>query len=311
VTDELAPPSHTAAARVVIGATFAIAAVGAVCAVLTLALPAPVIPMGVIHLPWWPLMVMFALVMSIDIMIMVRREALMLNLTEVPLVLGLMFATPMQLFIGRLVGTLISHVIYRRQYREPLKMSFNLAWTCEAFMATAIFRFVMNGHAIGDWRSWVGAYAAAVFVAILSAFVVSIVIAYVEGTTSTWPFARMARHALAEAVIMTTLGVVCAQALFGNKWSAVPLVGLGAAVWVAYRAYGVLHERHLSLERLYRFSQVVSHSPDVTEVLRRILEQAKAVLQADYARVTFLPSETIDGLDMSLPASRSCRRRTC
>jgi diguanylate cyclase (GGDEF)-like protein len=62
----------------------------------------------------------------------------------------------------------------------------------------------------------------------------------------------------------------------------------------------VLRERHLSLERLYRFSQVVSHSPELTEVMRRILEQAKEVLQSDFARVTLLPSDTVDGLDLSL-----------
>ncbi|MDQ1725400.1 MAG: hypothetical protein QOG52_2428, partial [Frankiaceae bacterium] len=158
----------------------------------------------------------------------------------------------------------------------------------------------MNGQAIGDWRSWVAAYAASMFVALVAAFVVSAVISYVDVTATRWPFVRTAWQAVLEALMMTTVGVVSAQALFGDKWAGVPLAGLGLVIWFSYRAYGVLHERHLSLERLYRFSQVVSHSPEVTEVMRRILEQAKEVLQSDYARIAFLSAEGVDGLDLSL-----------
>ena len=303
MTVQVEAPSRRAIGRVVTGASFGIAAVGALCAVLTAALPAPVIPAGVIHLPWWVIAILYAFVLCIDIIVMVRRQAQSLLLTEVPLVLGLMFASPIELFIGRLIGGLFAQLVYRKQYREPLKLAFNLSWVLEVFIAAALFRLVMNGNAVGDWRSWVAAYAGCMFVAVLGAFVVSVVISYVEGTQAQWPFKHLLAQATTQALIMTTLAVVCAQALFGNKWTAVPLVGLGAVVWIAYRAYGVLHERHMSLERLYRFSQVVSNTPEVTEVLQRILEQAKEVLQADFARITILPSDTIDGLDIALPSS--------
>ncbi|MCU1677850.1 MAG: putative Diguanylate cyclase/phosphodiesterase, partial [Frankiales bacterium] len=245
-------PARPAANGVVIAATFGVVAVGVVAGVAVPGLKAPVIPVGVIVLSWWALALMYALALSLDVVVTVRREAQMLTLTEVPLVLGLMFASPTQLLLGRMAGAFVAHALYRRQYREPLKLAFNMAWVLETCVAVALFRIFMNGHAIGDWRSWVAACLASMFVALIAAFVVSAVISYVEGAGGRWPFASAARHAVVEALMMTTVGVVSAQALFGNKWAAVPLAGLGLVLWFAYRAYGVLHERHLSLERLYR-----------------------------------------------------------
>ena len=96
--------ARAAANGVVVAATFAVAAIGLVAVLTVPSLAVPVVPVGVLELTWWALGAMYALALSLDVVVTVRREAQMLTLTEVPLVLGLMFASPMQLLLGRLVG---------------------------------------------------------------------------------------------------------------------------------------------------------------------------------------------------------------
>lgn|GEM_PF-4154694 len=93
------------------------------------------------------------------------------------------------------------------------------------------------------------------------------------------------------ATLTTTAGLIAVSCLsldIGTSW----LLGLAAVVIVlSYRAYASLSERHLSLERLYRFSQVVGSSPEVENVMRSVLGQARDLLQAEVAELTFLPGE--------------------
>src|SRR3954453_1276095 len=59
-----------------------------------------------LQLSWWVLAVAFAAAEVCVFHIEVRREAHPFSLSEVPLVLGLLFASPLSLVVGRLVGEL-------------------------------------------------------------------------------------------------------------------------------------------------------------------------------------------------------------
>jgi len=90
------------------------------------------------------------------------------------------------------------------------------------------------------------------------------------------------------------------------------LLGMVSVLLFAYRAYAALSQRHLSLERLYQFTQVVSSSPEMDEVLRTLLHQAKELLRGEQAEVVFLnaaPNEPGElGVRVSLDRHQALRR---
>jgi hypothetical protein len=69
---------------------------------------------GVVSLPWWFFILAFALTEAVVMHIQVRREAQTVSISELPLVLGMFFAGPLVLLLGRLVGSVLTFVFYRR-----------------------------------------------------------------------------------------------------------------------------------------------------------------------------------------------------
>src|SRR4051812_50131265 len=67
-----------------------------------------------VQLPWWLLAAGFAATEACVLHIQVKREAQTVSISELPLVLGLFFASPAQLLIGRLVGSAAILLFYRR-----------------------------------------------------------------------------------------------------------------------------------------------------------------------------------------------------
>src|SRR5690349_11553244 len=59
---------------------------------------------GVIDLPWWALVIAFALAEMLVVHIELRDQAHTLTLVEIPLLLALFFASPGALLVGRLLG---------------------------------------------------------------------------------------------------------------------------------------------------------------------------------------------------------------
>src|SRR5687767_4941531 len=75
-------------------------------------------------LPWWVLAVAFAAAETSVLHIQRGREARSISMSELPLVLGLFFASPIALLVGRVVGGAVTLVVLRH---SPLKTCFNLA----------------------------------------------------------------------------------------------------------------------------------------------------------------------------------------
>lgn len=75
------------------------------------------------HVPWWVLAVAFALAELCFFHVKVRRQSLMVNLGEIPLVLGLFYSFPIEIVVGHVIGAMAAHVVVLRH--TPLKAAFN------------------------------------------------------------------------------------------------------------------------------------------------------------------------------------------
>ena len=242
------------------------------------------------RVPWWVLAVMFGLVELFVLHVQVRREAQTVSICEIPLVLGLFFASPGALILGRLVGPALVFALHRRQV--PIKLGYNLALLCaNSVLALAVFAAFHLGARQHGVSTWLATYAAVAAAGALDAVATTVAIAAYERTLNWLDLAREPLLEAARAIAVGTLALVAVYALAVDGGAAVPLVGSALIVLVAYRAYARLNGRHLSLERLYRFSQAVSSNPEVQEVILNVLTEARELLRVERADIVFLSAD--------------------
>ncbi len=257
-------------------------------------------PTATLRIPWWVLTVLFGVGEVFVLHIQVRREAQTVSLSEIPLVLGLFFSTPHDFVIGWLVGPLLVFVVHRRQ--PPIKVGYNLALlAAEACFSVTVFHLIAPDPIRLHPTVWLAAYVAGTAAGWLSTMTTTAVIALYEGGVARRALLTVPGTGALASFAVSTIGLVAVYALSADESAAWLLAMSALILLIGYRAYAMLSERHLSLERLYRFSQVVSQSPEVDGVLRSVLSQAKELLRADHAEITFQSArDDQDGLVVAL-----------
>jgi len=225
--------------------------------------------------------------------IQVRREAQTVSLSEAVTVLALFFASPAALVLSRALAGLVVCLVHRRS--SPLKTAFNVAlFAAEAAVATHVFAALASPQGSFDPQSWLAAAIAILVSCGVGIFALQAVVAVYEGGFS---FRSALRESLVGQVLsplVTTIALVGVLCLSSDTRSAWLLVIPASGLLLGYRAYARLSDRHLSLERLYRFSQVVTSSPEIDAVLRSVLAEAKELLRAEHVVVDFLPAKPDD-----------------
>jgi hypothetical protein len=209
-----------------------------------------------VSLPWWAMAVAFAATEAHVLHLQVKSQARSVSLSELPVVLGLFFASPVDIWTGWLVGSAVVFVLQRRT--SWVKASFNLALvSAETAVAVAAFSVAVS---LADGSSliiWLGAYAAAFALNALGVLAVGVVIAVHQGAFHLTSLLRESVTGNPAWPVVVTVALVAA-----TSWAAVAdsvwlLALLAALLLQAYRVYTALSERHRNLERIHRFSQEV------------------------------------------------------
>ena len=170
---------------------------------------------------------------------------------------------------------------YRRS--PPLKITVNLALILsETAIAIALFRALSPEDPGAGPATWLAAYAAAFAADLMGAVVISCIIAARDGGVDVRSLLSGA-GSLKVPALAVTLGLISVSSLDAMHETAWLLLAFGVLLLLAFRTYATLAERHLNLERLYRFSQAVSTSVELDEVMLNVLGEARDVLHADRA----------------------------
>jgi diguanylate cyclase (GGDEF)-like protein len=241
-----------------------------------------------VRIPLPALALIFAATEIYVLHIQVRREAQTVSLSEIPLVLGLYFASPATLGCAWVLGPGLVFFLYRRQ--APVKVAFNLALLlAQSVLSIEVFR-ALGGAASGPTpHTWPALFVAIAVSGAFAALATTLVIGLSEGSLRLRDLVREPFSALPMSLAVATVALSVTAALSYDFRLAIPVAGSLALLIVGYRAYASLAGRHLSLERLYRLSQAVTGSPEVDEVLTSVLAQAQEMLSAEQACVVFLP----------------------
>jgi diguanylate cyclase (GGDEF)-like protein len=235
-----------------------------------------------LHIPWYVLTVLFAATEAWVFHIQFGREAKSISISEIPLVLGLFYATPGELLVARVLGPALVVILYRRQ--TALKAVFNISlFYADAAVALAVFRVVGGGSTGDSVRTWVAAVLAATVAIVVDLVLLSVIVRWYNGPTES--ALRGSLPAVGMSAASATIGLVAVLALRVGALAALPVLVGGAVLMAFFRAYASLADRHTSLERLFRFSHELNGAPATTDVLPAVLSQARELLAAEVTEV--------------------------
>jgi diguanylate cyclase (GGDEF)-like protein len=251
-----------------------------------------------VSLPWWLLALGFAIAGLLVFDIEVNREAHSFTFSEVPLALGLLFAGPAGLIVGRLVGE--TGVLVFRERQGPMKLVFNLS-VCVAECSTALvaFRMIVGSNGINAPGTWIAVFAAVLIADGVGVAAVALAIHWHGGrpdVAGLWIWAGITASA------NTSLALAGALLLWTNGWAASLLVVVGVVLLLAYRSYTALSRRYASLSLFYDFTTTVAGSVRAEPVLETILEKTRELLRADFAEITVLRGDGGGGEILHLAA---------
>lgn len=251
-------------------------------------------------IPWWALVLSFAASGVLVAHVTIRRDAHTISLTEIPLVLGLAFATPVALVAGRLVGSAAALVLHRRQ--RPIKLAFNLAlFYLETVTAIGVYRWVLGSHGANTLAGWGAVLVAMVVVQVIGLSTVTMVIAINEERRPGLSSARTAVSSFVMSMSAALVGLLSVIVLWEDERSLVIILVLMAGLYLILRTYGRLRRRSDSLSALMSFTRSVDSSLETREIVRQTLAQGQEMLRVDDAELVLrITEDDADGERFSL-----------
>jgi signal transduction histidine kinase len=262
----------------------AVAAVGLVWAVAWLprVLPAP-------EIPWWGLAALFYLAERAVLHLRFRNDAHSFSMSEIPLVIGLYFASPLALVVGQVVGNALVLSLHRRQ---PLvKLAFNVTqFAVQTSMAVLVFRGVTSlGDALGP-VGWAAALAAALAALLVAESLINVAIRLSGGRLSSGEALQLfglSTLATGMNVILALIAVILIDYRPDTAWLA---LAPPAVVFLAYRAYVSQREERSRLQAIYEATTDLHASPQIDAALTTAATRAREMLDAEYAEILLFPT---------------------
>jgi diguanylate cyclase (GGDEF)-like protein len=249
-----------------------------------------------LSLAWWQLAGVFALAGVFVFHVEIDDEAHTFSLSEVPLVLGLLFSRPGELVLARLLGEALVLVVLEHQ--KPTKLIFNASvFFTETITALSIFRAVCV----------IGASTDPMQLATWAAALLGVAVAGVLGAVAVWAAIRIhggqaSARQLATAVTITAAGntslaIVAAALLHDRPTALIPLVFVAFVVVAAYRGYTQLTKRYAGLELLYQFTRITSGAQSPDQTLRHVLDESRRLLRSRRVLIAlYAPGEDVPWL---------------
>jgi diguanylate cyclase (GGDEF)-like protein len=271
-----------------------VAVLAAAAAALALGPVADLAPLEApVRLRWWAIALGAWAAQVLVVPLRMRREEHAITLTELPLVLGLFFASPAALLAGMVSGTAAGLLVPARQ--PPLKLLFNVAVTAlTTAVALLLFHALVPGTnppAPPEVPGLLAALAAALTATALSGVAIHAVLGLAGNPQGAGDLARVLAFALPATAAKACLALVGVALAWRDADSAWLLVVPLATLFVAYRAAARERREREQLQRLHDTARVVGEGPDVESAVVRVLEEARTMHGAAVAAVTLVPEE--------------------
>src|SRR3972149_2398137 len=167
-------------------------------------------------LPWWSLALLFAVTEMTVIHLQIQRDSHSLSLTEIPMVIGLILATPANLIV---------------------------------------FRAVLGSGSPLDPRGWIATLAAILEMVVLGLVLVVTAISIHDRSKRSGALLKVMPVSAMVSIVAAFIGLLATFALARSPWTAAILVPAGALLVTILRSYGVLIKRYEELQAVYEYVQ--------------------------------------------------------
>jgi diguanylate cyclase (GGDEF)-like protein len=243
-----------------------------------------------VHLPWWGLALGFLAAERCVVHLHFRRSAHSFSLGDLPLVFGLLFASPIDLVVAGLVGPIVVLLIDRRL--PAIKVVFNIAqFTLATCLAVIVFQeLAATADGFGP-AVWLYALLATQISAFVTVLLIGAAISLSEGLLGAKALGRMLLMDLTVTITNSNLALAGAVIVVYDPRALPLLVVPLVTVFLAYRAYATERQRHESLEFLYETTRTLSRSPEIVGALEGLLARSVEAFRAEIAEIVLFPSE--------------------
>jgi diguanylate cyclase (GGDEF)-like protein len=214
-----------------------------------------------------------------------RGNSFLFALTEVPLLIGLVFLSPNFMILAAACAAAFAYGVLRRQVL--IKVVFNVtAASLTAVTAAIVFREILGHSSAISLRGWIAAIAALVASEITMSLALRVV-TKLNGQTSERRTGVL--QVTTQALLMVAnicLALVVLDAAWFDPWTTVPLLLVAALIIFAYRGYSRLSLRFASLQRLYDFSRTIgSASLEPSSMSVDVLKEVCTVMRSRRAKL--------------------------
>jgi diguanylate cyclase (GGDEF)-like protein len=243
--------------------------------------PAP----GGAWLPWWGIALAFYGAEALPFHVHSRKRTHTFSVTEIGLVFGLFFATPVALFAGQIVGAGVGLSVHRRQ--RPVKLAFNIA---QQSLCTGVALLLFRALAgVGGYGLWVAALVAVGVAHVLGVLLVSAVIAVAERARLVLGQAQKTLSLSLVASLATTCVGLVGVALAESRPVGLLLLAFPVGVCLlTFRGYMRQLLQRDSVEFLHESMRAAHGAPELGLAIGQLLVSAQRLLRAEYAEIILL-----------------------
>jgi len=235
-----------------------------------------------INLPWPLLAVLFFAAERFVVDLEVRQQTHSFSLSEIALLLALIFAAPSDLLIGQAIGGGLA--LSLRPGQQPIKLFFNLAnFAVSAAVALVVFRLIVGANDPLGIFGWAGAFAATFVSDLVGAASVAAVIWFSQRERPN--IGSLFGMGTIYTVVAPSVALLAATVLWYAPVASWLLVVLGAMVYVMLRWNGREIRRHRSVSQLHESTRQIQSSFTLDDVARALLGTARDMFDAEIAEL--------------------------
>ncbi len=242
------------------------------------------------ELPWWLLAALITFSERWPVHLEFRRSAHSFSIADIPLVLGLVFATPEGMLIGVALGSGVALAMRRL---VPLKLTFNLLQylLCAAVGIMIVRAFAgLSDEPFGP-LTWLGTVVALQFGGLLAIALLCVVIFLSEGVVTAEQGRQMFGVDAVVTLTNTSLALLLAV-LIVEQPAAVPIIVIPVAVvFAAYRSFAFERQRREKLQFLYETNRTFLSAPEMAQAIHELLARAVDAFRAEQAEIVLFATD--------------------
>jgi diguanylate cyclase (GGDEF)-like protein len=241
----------------------------------------------------WPMLIPLVYLAEVTVVhLHFRRDAHSFSMSEIPLIVGLFFTSPIGLIGAQLVGNALALSLNRRQ--SPTKLVFNLSqFTLQSVLAVIVFRWILGGGDPQGAAGWIGILVALGLAVLVANILINVAIHLAGGNLERSEQLDVLKLGAAATLMNSSLGLVAITVM----WTRAPAVWAAAVppvvLYLAYRAYIAQEEEHRRLQALYEATRALHASTQVEAAMLVAATHARSMFEAERAEILIFPG----GLD--------------